>query len=87
MYKIAKELIPTTPQPSRRRMALFERVMKHSEVTVPGEGEASIVPSYAKLLRSWNEALPAGHEWRYGDRRNFHRDFRKAFDQIVNYCR
>jgi len=87
IYKIVKELIPTTPQPSRRRMALFEWVMKHPEVTVPGEGEVPEVPSYAKLFRAWNEALPAGHEWRYGDRRNFRRDFRKAFDQIVNYYR
>jgi hypothetical protein len=87
IYKGVKELIPTTPQPSPRRLALFEFVIRHPEVTVPGEGQINIGPSWATLLCSWNEALPAGHEWRYDDRRNFSRDFRKAFDLIVNYYR
>ena len=87
VYKRAKERIPTTPQPSPRRLALFEFVMKHAEVTVPGEGQVPRVPSWAELLRSWNESLPAEHEWHYDDRRNFRRDFLKAFNQIVNYYR
>ncbi len=86
-YKRVKERIPTTPQPSERRMALFEFVMKHPEVTVPGEGQVPSVPSWARLLRSWNESLPDGSEWYCDDRRNFRRDFLKAFQQIVNYYR
>jgi len=87
IYKIVKELIPTTSQPSLRRLALFEFVVKHPEVTVPREGQINVGPSWAALLRAWNEGLPAGHEWRYDDRRNLWRDFQKAFDQIVNYYR
>jgi hypothetical protein len=88
LYKIVKELIPTTPQPSLRRLALFEFVVKHPDVTVPGEGQIHVGPSWAALLSAWNEGLPPPeHKWRYGDRRNFRRDFRKAFDQIVNYYR
>lgn len=87
VYKSVKELIPTTAQPSPRRLALFEFVMKHPEVTVPGEGQIPKVPSWAQLLRAWNETLPAGHEWRYKDRRNFWRDFSDAYKQIVNYYR
>lgn len=87
VYKGVKERIPTTPQPSPRRLALFEFVMKQPEVTVPGEGEYPNVPYWAALFRSWNESLPARHEWRYKDRRNFRRDFLKAFDQIVHYHR
>jgi len=85
VYKSLKKDFPTTPQPSPRRLALFEFVMKQPEVTVPSEGGKPNVPSWAALLRSWNEALPAGHEWHYDDRRNFRRDFLMAFDQIVNY--
>jgi len=87
VYKSLKKDLPTTPQPSPRRLALYEFVMKQPEVTVPSEGGKPNVPSWAALLRSWNEAFPAGHEWRYDDRRNFRRDFLKAFNQIVNYYR
>jgi hypothetical protein len=61
--------------------------MKHPGVTVPGEGQINIGPSWDALLRAWNKALPAKHKWHYDDRRNFRRDFLKAFDQIVNYYR
>jgi len=64
---------------------LFEFVLKQLEVTIPSEGGIPTFLPWAALLRSWNEALPAGHEWRYKDRRNLRRDFLKAFDQIVNY--
>ena len=84
-YKSVKGLIPTKPQPSPRRLALFEFVMRHPKVTVPGEGQVPTVPTWAELFRAWNDSLPAGHEWRYDDRRNFRRDFLKAFDQIVNF--
>jgi hypothetical protein len=87
IYKSLKKDLPTTPQPSPRRLTLFEFVMKQPEITVPGEGGIPKVPSWAALVRSWNESLPAGHEWRYKDRRNLRRDFLKAFDQIVNYYR
>jgi hypothetical protein len=87
VYKSLKRDFPTKPQPSPRRLALFEFVMKQPEVTVPSGGGKPNVPSWAALFRSWNEALPAGHEWRSDDRRNFRRDFLKAFDQIVNYHR
>jgi hypothetical protein len=87
IYKSHKRDFPTTPQPSPRRLALFEFVMKQPEVTVPSEGGKPNVPSWAALFRSWNEALPDGHDWHYEDRRNFRRDFLKAFEQIVNYHR
>jgi hypothetical protein len=84
-YKSLKKDLRTKPQPSPRRLALFEFVMKQPEVIVPSEGGIPDVPSWAALLRSWNEALPAEHKWRYENRRNFRRDFLEAFDQIVNY--
>jgi hypothetical protein len=87
IYKGFKELIPTKSQPSPPRLALFEFIVRHPEVTVPSEGQINIGPSWEALLRAWNKALPAGHEWHYDDRRNFRRDFRKAFDQIVNFYR
>jgi hypothetical protein len=85
VYKSLKRVFPTKPQPSPRRLALFEFVMLQPEVRVPAKGEIPKVPSWAALVRYWNESLPAGHEWHYKDRRNFRRDFLKAFDQIVNY--
>ena len=87
VYKSVKEQIPTTPQPSLRRLALFEFVMKQPEVTVPGEGGRPEGLSWAALVRAWNESLPAGREWHYTHRGNLRRDFLKAFDQIVNYYR
>jgi hypothetical protein len=86
-YRRIKKMLPTTPVPSERRLALFEFVMKHPEVRVLGEGQRPKVPSWRKLLHLWNQQHPDGDEWHYPDPRNFSRDFGKAFDLIVNYYR
>ena len=92
-YKIIAR--PTTPLPSARRLALFEFVMKHPEVSVPGERQRPIVRGWRGLMRSWNEQYPEGHQWHYKevysygkpDHRNCQRHFDETFEQIVNYSR
>jgi hypothetical protein len=44
IYKGVKELIPTKSQPSPRRLALFEFIVRHPEVTVLSEGQINIAP-------------------------------------------
>jgi hypothetical protein len=85
LYKRIREELAPTSMTSSLRLALFEFVMKHPEVTVSGEKQLPRLPSWGKLLRAWNESLPAEHKWRYTDRRNLRRDFLETFDQIVNF--
>lgn len=58
-----------------------------SRVKVSDEDQLPELPPWVELLRSWNELLPAGHEWRDKHRGNFWQDFLKAFDQIGDYYR
>jgi hypothetical protein len=93
-YNALKEDVKTTTMPKARRMVLFMFVLSHPEVKVPHEGESPTVPSWRKLLHSWNEHYPHGHQWQYPwnenigwDPRNLKRDFLKAYDQVVNFYR
>ena len=62
----------------------WERPKKRDEkgnlVTLWGHRERNLVnkPSWAKLLKAWNELYPEGHEWHYKGRWNFQRDFYRA---------
>jgi len=91
--RIRKGLNPT-PTTSPKRLALFIFVLSHPEVKVPHKGKIPTVPSWRRLLRSWNEHFPEGHPWHYAwsektgwDPRNLKRDFLKAHDQVVNFYR
>lgn len=84
--RVRKELNPT-PTTSPKRLALFLFVMRHPEVKVLIEGEKPEVPSWRKLLNLWNEQYPKGNNWHYKEVRNFQRDFKEAFDQVVNFYR
>jgi hypothetical protein len=84
--RVRKELNPT-PITSPKRLALFIFVMRHPEVEVPREGEKPKVPSWRELLRLWNEEHPEGKKWHYKDVRNFQRDFKEAFEALVNFYR
>lgn len=87
MYeRVRKELNPT-PTTSPKRLALFIFIMQHPEVKVQSEGEQPSVPSWRELLRLWNKQYPEGNEWYYKDVRNLQRDFKEAYDQVVNFYR
>src|SRR5215203_2563123 len=83
LYKSVREMLNPTSMPSPRRLALFRFVVAHPEVKVSQDEQALEVPSWRRLMGSWNEEYPAGNEWHYVDARNFRRDSLKAFEQLV----
>ncbi len=86
-YERARKELNPTPTTSPKRLALLTFVMRHPEVEVPSEGVKPKVPSWRVLLGLWNEHYPEEAEWHYKDVRNFQRDFKEAFDQVVNFYR
>src|SRR5215211_9217253 len=83
LYKAVREMLNPASMPSPRRLALFRFVAAHPEVKVSADEQTPEVPSWRRLMGSWNEGYPAGNEWHYKDARNFRRDSLKAFEQLI----
>lgn len=41
--------------------------------------------SWREMMSQWNERYPEGHDWHYGDVRNFRRDFAETFESLTRY--
>lgn len=74
----------TTRRSYGRNAEVFRFVVGRSEIVVVSEkenlGKLMLPDSWRKLREMWDDHLPTGHTWRYGENgwRNFHRDFVRA---------
>lgn len=67
-----------------RNIEIFRFVLARSQVKVVSEaehlGKLVLTSTWRSLREAWDNELPAGHDWRYGERgaRNFPRDFERG---------
>lgn len=72
-----------------RTAEIFRFVVGRGEVEVVSERESLgklVLPhSWRKLRELWDDHLPAGHTWRYGEKgeRNFYRDFMRGQEAVT----
>lgn len=83
-YAEVKSRMNPSSSPSPRRLALFRFVAENSSGISSIHTVGLQPPSWRTLQRMWNEEHPPGNDWHYADVRNLRRDFRAAFESLVN---